>query len=171
VIGIKSIVHRRSAATAGLVTAGLLSAIACALALSAGGASGATGSPPARAARTIYLNEKGRLHLTSKHGFRLNEQGGASGTIRGSIYIHLHVISQNRVTAEVNIYPNNGSLTGYGTGNYRAAGGQATFAGTMSITRGTGSYAHAHASGLSFSGTIQRIDDATTVRVSGNLFV
>ena len=77
--------------------------------------------------------------------------------------------STNRVTAEVNIYPSNGSLTGYGTANYRAEGGKATFRGTLSISRGSGSYAGAHASGLSFSGTIQRVNDATTVHLSGPL--
>ena len=35
--------------------------------------------------------------------------------------------------------------------------------------RGTGKYAHAHGSGLSFSGTIERSNDAVTVHVNGNL--
>jgi|ERR1035438_5870741 hypothetical protein len=139
------------------------------LAVAASSAVGSIGSPPALAARTISLNESGQLHLTSHHGFHLNEQGTASGTIRGSIYIHLDVSSTNRVTAEVSIYPSNGSLTGYGSADYRSDGGQANFSGTLSISRGTGSYSHAHASGLRFSGTIQRSNDATTVRVSGPL--
>jgi hypothetical protein len=142
-----------------------LGGVACALALGAGGASGAT----ATAARTISLNESGSLHLTSHHGFHLNEQGTASGTIKGTIYIHLDVSSTNHVTAEVNIYPNDGSLTGEGTANYRSDGGQATFSGTLSIDRGSGSYAGAHATGLAFSGTIQRSNDATTVHLSGPL--
>ncbi len=158
-------VARRSLAGTVVVLGG----VACALVLGAGGASGAMGSPPARAAHTVSLSENGSLHLTSHHGFHLNEQGTASGTIRGSIYIHLDVSSTNRVTAEVNIYPSNGSLTGYGTANYRAEGGKATFRGTLSISRGSGSYAHAHASGLSFTGTIQRVNDATTVHLSGPL--
>lgn len=159
-IGIRRIAHCRVGALAAL-----LGASACALVLGAGGASGAT----AHAARTVSLNESGNLHLTSHHGFHLNEQGSASGTIRGSIYIHLNVTSTNHVTAEVNIYPSNGSLTGYGTARYRSNGGQATFSGTMSVSRGTGSYSHAHASGLSFSGTIQRFNDATTVHLAGPL--
>jgi hypothetical protein len=157
------LIQRRLAAATSV-----LGVVACALALGAGGAS-ASGAT-AVAARTISLNERGSLHLTSHHGFHLNEQGTASGTIKGSIYIHLYVSSTDRVTAEVNIYPSNGSLTGYGTADYRADGGQANFSGTMSISRGTGAYAHAHASGLRFSGTIQRSNDATTVRVSGNLY-
>ena len=157
---IRSIGHRRLGAIAGL-----LGACACVLGLGAGGASGAT----AHAARTITLNDSASLHRTSHHGFHINEEGTASGTIRGTIYIHLDVSSTNRVTAEVSIYPSDGSLTGYGTADYRSDGGQATFSGTLSISRGTGSYSGAHASNLSFSGTIQRSNDATTVRVSGPL--
>jgi hypothetical protein len=145
--------------------AGLLAASVCALALSAGGASGAT----AHAARTISLNESGRLHLTSHHGFHLNEQGTASGTIRGSIYIHLNIASTNRVTAEVNIYPSNGSLSGTGSAAYHPNGGVASFSGTLKISHGSGAYGRAHASSLRFTGTIQRSNDATTVHLSGPL--
>jgi hypothetical protein len=147
----------------------VLGGVACALAIGAGGASGASGSPPARAARTISLNENGSLHLTSHHGFHLNEQGTASGTIKGTIYIHLDVVSPSRVTAEVSIYPSGGSLTGTGSADYRVDGGTASFNGTMSIDRGTGSYAGAHGSGLSFSGTIQRLSGAVTVHLSGKM--
>jgi hypothetical protein len=145
--------------------AGLLAAAACTLALTASGASGAG----AHAARTVTLNDSGRLHLTSHHTTHINLQGTASGTIRGTIYIHLNVTSPSRVSAEVSIYPSSGSLTGVSTASYRASGAQATFSGTLSISRGTGAYAHAHASALSFSGTIQRANDATTVHVSGPL--
>jgi hypothetical protein len=161
---IKSVARRSLAGTVVV-----LGGVVCALALGVGGASGSVGYPHAFAARTISLDESGSLHLTSHHGFHLNEQGAASGTIKGTIYIHLDVSSTNRVTAEVNIYPSGGSLTGYGTANYRADGGRATFSGTLSISRGSGSYAGAHASGLSFTGTIQRVNDATTVRLSGPL--
>lgn len=123
----------------------------------------------ATAARVISLNESGHLRLTSRHGFTLNEKGSASGTIRGTIYIHLNIVSTNRVTAEVNIYPNGGSLSGYARASYHVVGATAGFAGTMSVSRGTGSYAHAHGSGLSFSGTIQRSDDAVAVHLGGQM--
>jgi hypothetical protein len=120
-----------------------------------------------RAASSLSLSDTGHLHLTSHHGFTLNEMGSASGTISGTIYIHLNVVSTNRVTAEVSIYPHGGSLTGYASASYRPSGGVATFSGTMSVARGTGSYNHAHGSGLSFTGTVQRSNDAVTVHVSG----
>jgi hypothetical protein len=141
-----------------------------ALAMGTAGAT-ADAAHKAHAARTLSLNETGRLRLTSSHGLTLNEKGSASGTIRGSIYIHLKISSTNRVTAQVNIYPNNGSLTGSGSAAYRVAGSYATFSGSLAVTRGTGSYARAHASNLSFTGTIQRRTDAVTVRLSGPLSV
>ena len=59
-------------------------------------------------------------------------------------------------------------MTGSASGSYRNNGSTASFSGTLTITSGTGSYAHAHGSGLSFSGTIQRSNDAVTVHVSGH---
>jgi hypothetical protein len=109
--------------------------------------------------------------LTSKQGFTLNEQGSASGTITGAIYIHLHLTSTSKVTAEVSIYPSGGSLSGNGSATYRVEGAYAVFTGTLAITRGSGKYSHARASALRFTGTIQRRNDAVTVRVSGPLSV
>jgi len=127
------------------------------------------GMSKARSARTITLNETGHLRLTSKRSFTLNEKGSATGTVKGTIYIHLHVTAINRVTAEINIYPAGGSLTANASANYHSAGATASFAGTMSITRGTGNFSRARGSGLSFSGTVQRSNDAITVHLSGRL--
>jgi hypothetical protein len=140
-----------------------------ALVASATFGSAGAGAVVAHGARSISLSDSGRLHLTSHHGFTLNEQGTASGTIAGTIFIHLHVVSTNHVTAEVSIYPKGGSLTGLASASYSPSGAIASFTGTMNIARGTGSYSHASGSGLSFSGTIQRSNDAVTVRVAGHM--
>jgi hypothetical protein len=124
-------------------------------------------APIASGARVLSLKENGSLHLTSKNGFTLNEQGLASGTVRGTIYVHLTIVSSRRVTAELSIYPSGGSITAQGSASYRKESTNARFAGSMSIERGSGSYAHAQGSGLSFSGTIQRSNDAVTVHVAG----
>jgi hypothetical protein len=126
--------------------------------------------PRAHGARTILLNETGHLRLTSKHGFTLNEQGSATGTVVGTIYVHLTAVSNTRVTAEVNIYAHGASFSGNGNASYHRSSTTAGFAGSMSINRGTGSYAHVHGSGLSFSGTIAESNrDAITVHVSGRV--
>lgn len=155
--------------------AGVLATLTLALGMSVAASSfgaldAAEAGSPAGVARTISLNETGRLHLTSKHNFTLNEEGSASGSAAGTIYVHLTAVSSSRVTAEVNIYPHGGSLSGRGTGSYRRSGAIASFSGSMSIVGGTGSYAHVHGSGLSFSGTIQETNhDAITVHVSGRV--
>jgi hypothetical protein len=130
---------------------------------------GVVRSATARAAGTLSLSDTGHLHLTSHHGFTLGEQGSASGTISGTIYIHLKIVSTNRVTAEVSIYPSGSSITGYATASYRPSGAVASFSGTMTIERGTGRYSGAHGTGLSFTGAVQRSNDAITVRVSGRM--
>jgi hypothetical protein len=144
-------------------------ALAAALIALATAAGPVDARPAAKAARTISLNETGHLTLKSHHGFTLNEEGTTSGTISGKIYIHLHVVSTNHVTAEVNIYPKGSSLTGVASASYHPSGAIATFSGTMSVVRGTGHYNGAHGSGLSFSGTIKRSNDAVTVHVSGRI--
>jgi hypothetical protein len=124
-------------------------------------------APTSFAAKTFSLNENGKLHLTSKQGFTLNEEGPASGTVGGTLYVHLKIVSSTRVTAEISLYPHGGSITCSGSAGYKREGSTASFAGALSIDRGTGGYAKAHGSGLSFSGTIQRSNDAIAVHVSG----
>ena len=157
--------NRRSARLASLLaaTAALLAATATDAPL---GADGAT-SPPARAARTVSVNEVGQLHLISKHGYTLNERGTASGTIKGTISVQLKIASTSRVTAEVTIYPAGSSIAGHGTASYHKGTTTASFAGSLTVEHGSGSYAHAQGSGLSFSGTIAESNDAITVHVSG----
>ncbi len=138
----------------------------CTLALTSGTA-GAS-APGAQAARTVSLNDTAHLHKTAHHGLNLYESGSASGSIGGSIKLHLDVVSTNRVTAQLTVYTRGGSINATASGSYRNNGSTASFSGTLSISGGSGSYSHAHGSGLSFSGTIQRSNDATSVRVSGH---
>lgn len=162
--------NRRLARLAGIltVTAGSLGVLAVAGSVVADSAT-VPPTMPAHAARTVSLNETGQLHLLSKHGFTLNEQGIASGTIRGPISVQLTIASTNHVTATVTISPSGGSISGSGTANYHKGETAASFSGSLSISRGSGSYAHAQGSGLSFSGTIARSNDAITVHVNGRL--
>lgn len=157
----------RSRINRSLAAGTVLATGACALALTIG-AAGASGST-AGAARTVSLNDTARLHRTSSHGFNLYETGSASGSLGGSLSLHLDVISTNRVTAQITVHPSGGgAINGTASGSYRNNGSTASFSGTMSVTSGSGSYSGAHGSGLSFSGTIQRSTDAVTVHVSGH---
>jgi hypothetical protein len=157
----KLFAHRR------LAVGGVLAAAAGTMALAVG-VTGAAGSP-ARAAGTITLNDTGHLHKTSSKGFNLYESGQASGSIAGAVTLSLDVTSTTHVKAELTVHAHGGTMTGTASGNYHNLGSTATFTGTLSITRGTGTYSHAHGSGISFSGTIQRASGAVTVRVDGRL--
>lgn len=143
----------------------LLAGASCAL-LSLGAPAGA--DPSAHAARTIALNDTAHLHRTSSHGFNLYESGQATGSLGGALSLHLVIASLKRVTASLTVHPSGGAVYGSASGSYRNNGATASFSGTMTITGGSGAYSGAHGGGLSFSGTIARINDAATVRVSGH---
>lgn len=157
---------KRSFAQRSLVAVGALAATG-ALALG-GGAVGAWGST-AHAAGNLTLNDSGNLRETSHKGFNLYESGHASGTIPGNVSLHLDVISTNRVTAQLTVDASGGSMSGSASGSYRSNGPTASFSGTLSISSGTGKYAHAHGSGISFSGTIKRSSGSVSVKVDGKL--
>jgi hypothetical protein len=145
-----------------------LGAVATAVAFGTGAAGAA--SPHARAARSLNLSDTAKLHLANKHGVELKEQGTAKGTLGGPLYLQLKVTSTRSVSVKVQVYPTKGgSISGSAKASYRVAGSTATFSGTLVITKGSGIYSKAKASALSFSGTIQRSNDAVTVRVSGKM--
>jgi hypothetical protein len=157
--------HLRSSAALFLAAAAFLGTLLVAEPLRADGA----GARCAHSARTTSVEEQGQLHFVSKHGFTLYEQGTASGTIKGAISVALKIVSTSKVTAEIKISPPGGSISAYGSASYHRGSTSASFAGSLSIKGGTGSYDHAQGSGLSFSGTIASSNKAIAVRVSGSV--
>lgn len=156
---------RRSARTRISTAALALGAAATAAAFGTPGAGAA--APHATVARTLSLNDSAHLRLENKHGLVLKEGGTAKGTLGGPLYLQLDVNSTRSVTAEVQVYPKGGSIGGSAKASYHVAGATASFSGTMTVNKGSGTYSKAKASALSFSGTIQRSNDAVTVHVSG----
>src|ERR1700684_3895305 len=111
----------RSLARRSLTVGGPLGAAAGALALAVGvaGASGST----AHAARTVSLNDTGSLHKAGKiKGFNLYESGNASGSVAGTVSLHLNVIGTSKFTAELTVHPKASSISGKATGSYRNNG-------------------------------------------------
>jgi hypothetical protein len=147
----------------------LMLGVTSALALGPAAVAGDAVAAPASEARTISLRESGRLHLLNKHGFTLNEQGPASGTAAGTLYVRLQIVSTSRVTAEVSFSQHGGTISGKASASYHRGHSSASFSGFLSITHGTGSYANAHGSHLSFTGTIQRSNDAIDTSVVGTV--
>jgi hypothetical protein len=166
-MGIKSS-RPRTSARLRASSAALALGVAATAAVFGAGAAGAA-SPHATAARSLNLNDSASLHLENKHGLVLKEGGTAKGSLGGPLYLQLDVTSTRSVTAQVQVYPKGGSISGNAKASYHVAGSTATFSGTMTVTKGSGTYSKAKASALSFSGTIQRSNDAVTVHVSGNM--
>jgi len=150
-------------------TAATLALIATTLAVTAIGSDAQTvGEPRARATSTLTATDTARLHLVRSSGSAILEEGHASGTLPGTIKAYINVGAT--VTASFTIYPSRGgSISGRGSGKLKGRSAEPSFAGTMTITRGTGRYAHARGTG-GFYGTLTRSSYAMTVQTTGTLF-
>jgi len=145
-----------------------LTALATAAVLGAG-AAGAAG-PHAKAARSLNLSDSANLRLNNHKGVELKESGTAKGNLPGPIYIQLRLASSRLVTAIIHVYPSRGFVGARASATYRVVtSSSASFSGTMNITEGSGRYAHAKGSHLSFSGTVHRPSDSVSVHVSGKM--
>jgi hypothetical protein len=117
----------------------------------------------------VKLSDSARLRGTSGSGRHINGQGTLTGTIRGAVYIHLLLGPGRTFTAEANVYARKGSLSGQGAGRYQVGNFHVQFSGSVSMSRGTGRYAHARAHDLRFTGSVNLLDGAVTLRLSGAL--
>lgn len=127
--------------------------------------------PRAQAAREVNLQETGHLHVTGEPGDTFYERGSATGTYSGSITGRLTIVSANKVTATFTVRTKGGSITGTGSARFAQQGTNGYFGGTISITNGTGSFAHASRATLGISGVISRETFALTVHVHGKIHV
>lgn len=114
------------------------------------------------------VNEYGSLTLEHSKGATIDERGRGSGTFDCAVYIQL-TLSGTRVTATYSAYPRGGSIVGSATARIHFATIKAAyFSGTITLTKGSGGYAHSSGT-ASFQGTINRTSYAMTVRVAGKL--
>jgi hypothetical protein len=140
-----------------------------ALALAAAGArvalaAGHAPAPPigAHAARVVSVNDTGYLQLLHASGEILNEQGEVSGTLPGTAKVRLYV--GTTIRASFTIEPKGGgSISGTGRATPTSSRRYTSFSGTLTVTGGTGRYAHAHGSGKLY-GKIERVHDYLTVQ-------
>jgi hypothetical protein len=117
----------------------------------------------------LNVTDTGHLHFTGESGSQLVEEGPASGTLPGSVRAQMTV--GTTVTVNFTIYLRNGTLTGRGTAKLNPGEGTyASFSGSLSVSHGSGHYAHASGHGGLY-GTIDRNNDNATVQVVGRLHV
>jgi hypothetical protein len=99
-------------------------------------------------------------------GSHLYEEGKAYGTLPGNVIANANLGPP--FTASVTIYTSAGAIRGHGTATPHASGLYESFAGTLTITGGTGRYAHAHGrAGL--YGVFNRRTYALKVQTTGSL--
>ncbi len=123
----------------------------------------------ARSARLLKVNDSGHLHLLHAYGEVIDEEGKASGSLPGTVFVHMTVGAAN-VTASFSIRSEGGgSIEGHGQAVLHSSGRYSSFAGTLSVSRGTGRYSHAHGQGKLY-GTIERTKTKhLTVQTIGTL--
>lgn len=149
-------------ATLTLALAALLAALASAHASALASSPPLRHAPPlapsrvrARSARALKVNDSGHLHLLHAFGEVIDEEGKASGTLPGTVFVHMTVGAAN-VTASFTIRTKaGGSIEGHGEAVLHSSGRYSSFAGTLSVSHGTGRYSHAHGTGKLY-GTIER---------------
>lgn len=127
------------------------------------------GQPAARAARTVHLEEHGRLKFVSERGSTLIERGTAYGTYTATMVADL-TIHPKSVIASVTIYPRGGSITGSADASYRIVKNLGYFGGTLKLGRGSGRYSHVaevNRKPLGISGIINRGNFEVEVKASG----
>jgi hypothetical protein len=108
----------------------------------------------AHSARTLNVTDTAHVHLVSEtESGELVEEGEAKGALPGTVRVQFSIAAT--INATFTIRNRYGSLSGRGSGAIHGTGMQASFGGSMSVTRGTGRYAHAHGHG-GFYGTIDR---------------
>lgn len=121
---------------------------------------------PAAVGHTMRGTETGRLHLIRASGALLYEEGPATGPLRGHMVAHLNVSAT--FSGSFSVYTREGSIAGHGTASPRGSGRYKSFAGTFTLTGGTGRYSHVRGrAGL--YGTFDQRTDNLVVQTTGSL--
>jgi hypothetical protein len=121
---------------------------------------------PSSVARNMRATDKARLHYISASGSVLYETGRAEGSLPGTMYVHMRV--ESTFSGTFKIYANGGSIIGHGSATPHGSGVYESFAGTLFVTGGTGTYRHAHGRAALY-GTFDRDNYALTIKTSGTL--
>lgn len=141
---------------------------ALALAARSAGAHSTRAPTAVRSAHKLDVSDTAHLHYIRSSGSLLFEEGSASGTLPGKMQVHCDV--GPTVTASFTIYVRGGgTISGHGTAKAHGSGRYESFGGSLTVTGGTGRYAHAHGhAGL--YGVFDRRTYALTVQTTGRLY-
>lgn len=133
------------------------------LAVLAGAMVLATGSAEAR---TLKATDTAKLHKVSASGSLLFEEGTATGTLPGKMRASVNVGAT--ISGSFTFYLHGGTIKGHGEATPHGEGTYESFAGTVTVTRGTGRYAHARGQ-TKLYGTFDRSNYALVIQTAGTL--
>jgi hypothetical protein len=125
------------------------------------------GAASAREARTLNVTDTAHAHYVKEVGSMLLDEGTAKGGLPGHVSARFDV-GATAVSANFTIRARGGTISGHGAGKLHGVGATVSFGGTMTITHGTGRYAHARGHG-GFYGTLNRRTYATVIQTTGTL--
>ncbi len=129
----------------------------------------AAGTSVGYATRVLNVRDEGHLHFVRASGSLLIDEGKASGTFPGSVTVRFLYNGEPTVSARFTISGSGGSISGRGMGRFSSPTSRTpSFRGRMSVTGGTGRYAHVHGGGEMF-GVFNRRSYGLTVQAVGKL--
>ena len=120
----------------------------------------------AHAAHVLNATDTAHLRYISSSGSQLFDEGKATGTLPGNMRVHLDL--GTTFAGTFTIYASGGSIEGRGSATPHGSGTYESFAGTLTVTGGTGRYAHAHGHGGLY-GTFDRDNYALVIKTTGSL--
>lgn len=114
----------------------------------------------------LTATDTAHLHYVSASGSLLFEVGRATGTLPGSMEVHLRIGAT--FSGRFTIHVHGGSIHGYGSALPKGSGVYESFAGHITVTGGTGRYRHARGTGKLY-GTFNRHTYALLMQTAGTL--
>ncbi|HWX98131.1 MAG TPA: hypothetical protein VNZ01_14915 [Solirubrobacteraceae bacterium] len=132
-------------------------------------ASADSSAPRARAARVLDVHDEGKLHYIRSSGEQIIDEGHATGSFPGWVKVRFLYNGEPNVDARFTIYGSRGSISARGTARLSSPTSPSpSFHGSMTITGGSGRYAHIHGRGELY-GVYYRRSYALTVQAIGKL--
>lgn len=122
--------------------------------------------PVARASHALGATDTAHLHYVSASGSLLLDEGKATGSLPGTMRVHLDLGAT--FTGSFTVYTSGGSIKGHGSAIPHGSGTYESFAGTLTVTGGTGRYARARGHGKLY-GTFNRNNYALVIKTTGSL--
>jgi hypothetical protein len=117
----------------------------------------------------LSVHDEGHLRYIRSSGSAIIDEGRASGTFPGWVKVHFTYNGEPTVGARFTISGTGGSITARGSARLSSPTSPTpSFHGSMTITGGTGRYAHVHGGGELY-GVYNRRSYGLTVQAIGKL--